>query len=71
MEKVLIFTQVTISILLILLIIMQNKDGGLSAVMGGGESFQATKRGAEKVIFHATVVLAGLFMLNALAFIFV
>jgi len=47
-------------------ILVQNKDGGLSAVFGGGESFKSTKRGAEKFIYNATIVLGILFMLNAL-----
>jgi len=57
---------VVISILLMILILTQNKDGGLSAMMGGGQSFQSVKRGAEKVIFRATIVLAAAFMVNAL-----
>lgn len=71
MEKVLFTTHVIISILLVLIILMQNKDAGLSATFGGGESFQATKRGPEKVIFRITVILAVLFLVNALLFIFV
>ena len=71
MQKVLLVSQVVISILMSLIILIQNKDGGLSASMGGGESFQATKRGAERVISMLTVVLAGLFLLNGLLFVFV
>lgn len=71
MQTILITTQVIISILLMIVILMQNKDGGLSAVMGGGgDGFQSTRRGAEKVIYNATIVLAALFLLNALAFVF-
>lgn len=64
-------TQVTISILLTLIVLVQNKDEGLSAASGGGQSFQSTRRGAEKIIFRITVVLATLFLINALLFIFV
>ncbi len=70
MEKILLIAQVVISILLSLLILMQNKEGGLSAVMGGGQSFQSTRRGAEKVIFYATIFLGFLFLANALLFVF-
>lgn len=62
--------QIVISIVLILLILVQNKDGGLSATFGGGEGFQATKRGAEKVLFNATIVFAILFMVNAFLSVF-
>lgn len=65
MKTILIVTEVIVSILLTLLIITQNKDGGLSAMMGGGGSFESTKRGAEKIIYQATIALAVLFMLLA------
>lgn len=72
MEKTLLISQVVISVLLTGLILMQNKDGGLSAVMGGGNnSFQSTKRGAEKVVYHLTILFSFLFLANALGFIFV
>lgn len=72
MHQVLLTTQVIISIVLSLLILMQNKDGGLAAVMGGGGGgFQSTKRGAEKVIYNATVLFAILFLLNALVFVLI
>ncbi len=64
-------SQTVISVLLSLLIISQNKEGGLGSSFGATASFQATKRGAEKVIYNATVVLAVLFLANALAFLFV
>ena len=71
MEKIVLVAQVVISILLTIFILVQNKDGGLSAIMGGGDSFQATKRGPEKFIYIATVVLAFLFIANALLIVIV
>ena len=72
MYTFLLTSQVIISVLLVIFVLIQNKDGGLSAVMGGsGESFQSTKRGAEKVIHNTTIVLAALFLINALLFVFV
>lgn len=71
MKEIIIIIQVVVSVLLILLVLTQNKDGGLSAVMGGGQSFQSVKRGAEKVIHRATIVLAAIFLLNALLIVFV
>jgi protein translocase SecG subunit len=66
MEKAAIIFQIIVSILLMIFILVQNKDGGLSAVFGGGESFQAVKRGPEKIIHYTTIVLGFLFMANAL-----
>jgi len=72
MEKIILISQVVISILLAIFILIQNKDGGLSAMMGGGsESFQATKRGPEKFIYITTIVLATLFIVNALLIVIV
>lgn len=51
-------------------ILMQNSESGLGGAFGGGDSPGAnfhTKRGAEKVLFKATVVLAILFALSAFA----
>ncbi len=72
MREVILIIQVVVSILLIILVLAQNKDGGLSASMGGGgQSFQSVKRGAEKVIYIATIVLATIFMVNAVLIVFV
>ena len=71
MEKILLISQVTISILLSLIILVQAKDEGLSATFGGSEGFRSTRRGPEKIIFRLTVILAFLFLANALAFVFV
>lgn len=71
MENILMISQAVISVLLILIILIQNKDEGLTATFSANQSFQATRRGAEKVIFNATIVLAALFVANAVAFIFV
>lgn len=71
MQTLLIVLQVTISVLLMLSILVQQRGTGLSATFGGGGGFYTTKRGIEKVLSTATVVLAILFILNSLAFLFV
>ena len=60
--------QVVLSILLIGLVMIQQGEGSLGAAFGGGStagSFR-TKRGAEKIIFNATIVIAILFVLSAI-----
>jgi preprotein translocase subunit SecG len=48
------------------LILMQNSKGGLgSAFGGGGEQFR-TKRGAERVVFSATIVLVVVFLITSI-----
>ena len=42
-------------------ILLQNRGGGLSDVFGGGGSFYMAKRGMEKKIYIATIILAIVF----------
>jgi len=52
--------QIAVSILLIILILLQERSSGLSGVLGGSgaESFYQTRRGLEKLIFWGTIILA-------------
>lgn len=55
--------QTIVAILLIAVILMQNKSAGVSGVFGGGgETFRTEKRGLEKTLFQATIVLALIFI---------
>lgn len=58
MPKILSILQIIVSILLVTAILLQQRGGGLSAVFGGGGDVYRTKRGLEKIIFIATIVLA-------------
>jgi len=62
--------QIIVSILLILSILLQNRGAGLGASFGGGGEVYRTKRGAEKFLFRATIVLIAIFMALALAGLF-
>ncbi|MFA4827472.1 MAG: preprotein translocase subunit SecG [Candidatus Shapirobacteria bacterium] len=54
--------QMIISAVLIVLILLQERSSGLSGVFGGGESsYYQTRRGLEKIIFTATIVLTVIF----------
>jgi preprotein translocase subunit SecG len=50
--------------LMILLVLLQNRGQSLGASFGGDSSFYRSKRGAEKIIFNATIVLAVIFVLS-------
>jgi len=54
--------QIIISILLILSILLQQRGSGLGSVFGGGGEVFRTKRGLEKTLFKATILLAALFI---------
>ncbi len=60
--KYLSIAQILIAVVLIVLIMLQERSSGLSGVFGGGEStFYQTRRGFEKIIFIATSVLVAVF----------
>ena len=50
--------QIVISVILIVLILLQERSSGLSGVFGGGgNEFYSQRRGFERLIFYATIVL--------------
>lgn len=59
--------QVIISVILIVLILLQERSSGLSGVFGGGESeFYSKRRGLERLIFFATIALIIIFAILSL-----
>jgi len=66
MANILNIVQIAISGLLILAILLQQRGTGLSSTFGGEGGVYFKKRGAEKVIFIATIVLSTLLILSAL-----
>ena len=70
MHKVISVIQIVVSVLLVAAILLQQRGTGLSATFGGEGNIYRTKRGLEKIIFIATIVLAiiffGLALLNVI-----
>lgn len=65
--------QIVVSVVLIVLILLQERSSGLSGILGGGSGegdVYQKRRGLEKIIFRATIVLviifAGLSLINLL-----
>lgn len=58
--------QIIISVLLVIVILLQQRGGGLSPVLGGEGGAYRTRRGAERTIFAATIVLSVLFLATAI-----
>ena len=56
------YGQIILSVLLVAGILLQQKGSGLGSSLGGSNVEYSTKRGAEKFIFTATIVLAVLFL---------
>ncbi|HRI57967.1 MAG: preprotein translocase subunit SecG [Anaerolinea sp.] len=67
MSTVFFIVQIILSILLIALVSMQSKNLGTSAMFGGSDSFQTSRRGFERTLFNLTVAVSVLFFLVAVA----
>ena len=67
MKQILSIAQVLLSVILIGLILLQQRGTGLSQVFGGSTGGYHTKRGLEKIIFIGTIVSALLFFGIAIA----
>ena len=62
------YVQIVLSVLLMGGILLQQSEAGLGSGFGGGDGFSSghhTKRGAEKAIFVATIVVAIIFAVTA------
>ncbi len=63
--------QIILGLLLIIVIVIQQKGSGLGASFGGDMGFYRTKRGAEKLLFYATIGIALLFIIFSIVGLFV
>lgn len=58
--------QLIAAIALILVILLQNRGSGLSGLFGGSSNVYMSKRGLEKKLFYATIVIAVIFFIISL-----
>jgi len=66
--QILPWIQISLSILLTVLILLQRSDASLGSAFGGSDSSTMyTRRGAEKILFNITVTIAVLFALSSIA----
>lgn len=63
--------QILVSVLLVAVIVVQAKGTGLGSLFGGSGEFYRSKRGVERILFIATIILAALFLLTSIANILV
>lgn len=61
---------IVVSVLLIGVILLQQKGAGLGSMMGGdsGEDLVRTRRGADKFLHQATVLLSILLLVGGIVF---
>jgi len=58
-------SQVIVSVLLVLTILLQNRGAGLSGIFGGDGNVYRSKRGLEKKLFNLTIIFSVLFFLTS------
>jgi len=62
--------QIIIGIILIILVLLQQRGGGMGVLGGISSQFYGTRRGLEKTIFISTIILGGLFIaLSVISFL--
>lgn len=70
LETILPYIQIVLAVLLVAGILLQQNEAGLGSAFGGGgggdSSIEHTRRGFEKTLFRATIVIAILFVLSAI-----
>lgn len=55
--------QIILGVLLIFVIVIQQKGSSLGTAFGADFSFYRTKRGAEKILFYLTIFLSAAFII--------
>ncbi len=60
--------QIVIAVLLMVAVLLQQSEAGVGGAFGGGDSVSSwrTRRGFEKFLFVATIILSILFVASAL-----
>lgn len=71
LKNILVIVQMVLAVFLIVAILLQQKGAGLGSAFGGSGSIHTTRRGVDKVLFQATVVIAVLFFGVAIAILLV
>lgn len=67
------YIQIILAVLLTIGVLLQQSDAGAGSAFGGGDNFSSglhTRRGFEKFLFYATIIIAILFVASAFAAIF-
>lgn len=60
------FMEIVLAILLIFIVLIQNKNVSLNLSTMSGGMGSVTKRGPEKILHNATIIIGAAFILNSL-----
>ncbi len=66
-QQILFFAQIAVSVILIVLIAVQQRGTALGSAFGGGGEFYSTRRGVQKKLHYATIAAAALFIILSVA----
>ncbi len=66
MKIALLTIHIIVTVILITLILLQNSKGGLQSGVGSGDMYRS-RRGAERIVFSATIVMSALFLATSIA----
>jgi len=61
MEGIIPIIQITVSVLLVVAVLLQDRGSGTGAIFGGGNEVFRAKRGPEKTLHYITIALAIIF----------
>ncbi len=67
LETILTYLQLGSAVVLIITILMQQRGSGLGGALGGSSMEFSTKRGIEKGVFYASIVVAVIFVATSIA----
>jgi len=71
LHDILVFVLIGIDVLLVIGILLQQRQGGLSTVFGGDGNIYRQKRGIAKGLHYLTIILAVLFAGISVAILFI
>lgn len=66
MDKYFFIAQIIVSVVLIVVLLLQVRGGGLGGIFGQADSTFRTRRGLEKTLFQFTIVLVLVFVALAI-----
>ncbi|RJP46106.1 MAG: preprotein translocase subunit SecG [Armatimonadetes bacterium] len=58
--------QLISGVILVILVLAQQRGAGLGSAFGGESSFYSTKRGLEKLLFYMTIIISVIFLTTSL-----
>lgn len=70
-NQILFYAQIAVSVILIILIAIQQRGTALGSAFGGGGEFYSSRRGIQKNIFYATIIIAALFIILSVLGLFI